>query len=105
MGRKGQTMKSSRRWLARWERRFPEFIVQMEKISKTVPVDKSIYELRLSVRAQNLLIAHGIRTTGELMEKDPYELLFVKNLGVKTVKEIMKKLSDSAQYLKGKERK
>ena len=94
MERKGQTMKSSRRWLATWERRFPEFIGQMEEIRKTVPVDKSIDELGLSVRAKNCLVAHGIRTTGELIEKDPYELLFIKNMGVKTVREILKKLKE-----------
>ena len=97
--------KMSKRRVMKWKRNNPEFIGQMDEIRKTVPVDKSIDELELSVRGQNCLMSCGIRTTGELMEKDPYELLFVKNLGVKTVREIMKKLSDSAQYLKGKERK
>ena len=94
MERKGQTMKSSRRWLVIWERRFPEFIGQMEEIRKTVPVDKSVDELGLSVRARNCLMARGIRTTGELIEKDPYELLFIKSMGIKTIREILRKLKE-----------
>ena len=91
-----------RYWTSVWKTRFPEFGVEMGEVRKAaVPkgildkdriLDKSIDELELSVRAQNCLQSQGIRTINELIELDPYELLFIKNMGVRTVKEIIANL-------------
>ena len=89
-------MKRSRYWIRVWKARFPEFAGQMEEIRKTITdkmlQDKCIEELELSVRANNCLMSQGIRTINELIEIDPYELLFIKNMGVRTVKEIIANL-------------
>ena len=85
-----------RYWTSVWKTRFPEFEVEMEEVRKVaIPegiLNKSIDELELSVRAQNCLQSQGIRTINELIEIDPYELLFIKNMGVRTVKEIIANL-------------
>ena len=89
-------MKRMRYWISVWKTRFPEFEVEMEEVRKVaIPegiLNKSIDELELSVRAQNCLQSQGIRTINELIEIDPYELLFIKNMGVRTVKEIIANL-------------
>ena len=89
--------KSKRRyWANVWKARFPEFGVEMGEVRKAaIPkgiLNKSVDELELSVRAQNCLQHQSVKTINELIEIDPYELLFVKNMGVRTVKEIIAKL-------------
>ena len=85
-----------RYWTSVWKTRFPEFGVEMGEVRKAaIPkgiLNKSIDELELSVRAQNCLQSQGIRTINELIELDPYELLFIRNMGVRTVKEIIANL-------------
>ena len=89
-------MKRMRYWISVWKTRFPEFEVEMEEVRKAaIPegiLNKSIDELELSVRAQNCLQSQGIRTINELIELDPYELLSIRNMGVRTVKEIIANL-------------
>tara|TARA_Y100000310_G_scaffold72315_1_gene68359 strand:+ start:243 stop:554 length:312 start_codon:yes stop_codon:yes gene_type:complete len=96
--------KRSRRMIRIWKRRFPEFIGQMEEIRETITdkdiLNKSIDELEFSVRANNCLQHEGVRTINELIKKDPYELLFIKNMGVRTVKGIMEKLQNRSWGLK-----
>ena len=89
--------KRKEKWMLVWETRFPEFIEQIEEIRKTITdkniLNKSVDELELSRRPHNCLMSKSIRTIGELIAKNPYELLFINNLGVKTVEEIMAKLN------------
>ena len=89
-------MKRMRYWISVWKTRFPEFEVEMEEVRKAAIsegiLNKSIDELELSVRAQNCLQSQGIRTINELIELDPYELLSIRNMGVRTVKEIIANL-------------
>ncbi len=54
---------------------------------------KTIEELDLSVRAYNCLKKANINTVGDLLKYKPQDLLKVRNLGRKTLKEIMDKLS------------
>lgn len=61
-----------------------------EKINYTEYKDKSIGELGLSLRAHNCLIYSGIKTLGELSEQDQDSLLKIKNLGRKSVGEIIR---------------
>ena len=88
--------KRMRYWISVWKTRFPEFEVEMEEVRKAaIPegiLNKSIDELELSVRAQNCLQSQGIKTINELIELDPYELLSIRNMGVRTVKEIIANL-------------
>jgi DNA-directed RNA polymerase subunit alpha len=49
---------------------------------------RSVAELKLSVRAANALQNGNIKTVGELVQKTADELLLVKNLGRKPLKEI-----------------
>ena len=89
-------MKRMRYWISVWKTRFPEFGVEMGKVRKAaIPkgiLNKSIDELELSVRAKNCLQSQGVKTINELIEIDPYELLFIRNMGVRTVKEIIANL-------------
>ena len=88
--------KGRRYWASAWKTRFPEFGVEMGEVRKAaIPkgiLNKSIDELELSVRAQNCLQSQSVRTINELIEIDPYELLFMRNMGVRTVKEIIANL-------------
>ena len=94
--RRAEKMRSKAKWLPIWENRFPEFIEQIEEIRKTITdkdiLNKSIDELELSCRPRNCLESKSIRTIGELISKNPYKLLFINNMGVKSVKEIIIKL-------------
>ncbi len=54
---------------------------------------KTIEEMDLSVRAYNCLKKANINTVGDLIKYRPQDLLKVRNLGKKTLKEIMDKLS------------
>ncbi len=54
---------------------------------------KTIEEMDLSVRAYNCLKKANINTVGDLLKYKPQDLLKVRNLGRKTLKEIMDKLS------------
>ena len=79
-----------------WEETHPEFQELIEDAREIIThkdiLNKSIHELELSRRSNNCLLSKGIRTIGELMEKNPYELLCIKNMGIKSVEEIMTKL-------------
>ena len=81
------------KWVKIWESRFPEWIDQVEEVRKTITdkdiLNKSVDELDLSCRPRNCLMASGIRTIGEIIEKNPCELLLINHMGVKTVEEII----------------
>lgn len=47
-----------------------------------------IEEMSLSVRARNALLRSGLRTSEQLMSMDAEDLLHIRNLGQKTLKEI-----------------
>ena len=54
---------------------------------------KSIDEMELSVRSHNCLQAAGIRTIGELVNKEESEMLRFKNFGRKSLTELIEKLN------------
>ena len=56
--------------------------------------DKGILELELSVRSYNCLKRAGINTIGDLIKMTPEQLVNVRNLGKKSLDEIMLKLAD-----------
>ena len=72
--------------------------VNEEEISEALEVKgiltKSIDEMELSVRSHNCLQAAGIKTIGELVEKEESEMLKFKNFGRKSLTELQEKLSE-----------
>lgn len=54
----------------------------------------SIEEMDLSVRSNNCLRRAGINTVGDLINKSEEDLKKVRNLGTKSLEEIMKKLKE-----------
>ncbi len=53
-----------------------------------------IEELELSVRSYNCLKRAGISTVKELCDKTPDDMMKVRNLGRKSLEEVLQKLSD-----------
>ncbi len=72
--------------------------VNEEEISEALEVKgiltKSIDEMELSVRSHNCLQAAGIKTIGELVEKEESEMLKFKNFGRKSLTELQEKLNE-----------
>ena len=52
----------------------------------------TIEELDLSVRAFNCLKRAGVNSVGDLINKSPEEMMKVRNLGKKSLEEVMSKL-------------
>ena len=65
--------------------------VKEEPVSKT---DMSIDELELSVRSYNCLKRANINTVKELCNKTPDEMMKVRNLGRKSLEEVLQKLKE-----------
>ena len=57
-------------------------------------MNMSIDELELSVRSYNCLKRAGINTVSELVNKTPDEMMKVRNLGRKSLEEVLEKLKD-----------
>ncbi len=57
-------------------------------------VDMSIEEFDLKCRASNCLKRAGITTVGELIKKTEEEMMQIKNLGKKSLKEVKEKLAE-----------
>lgn len=62
-----------------------------------------IEELELSVRSYNCLKRAGISTVGELCQKTPAEMMKVRNLGRKSLDEVLDKLKELGLSLKHSE--
>ena len=70
--------------------------------AKTI-VAMSIDELELSVRSYNCLKRAGINTVQELIDKSPDDMMKVRNLGRKSLEEVLNKLDDLGLQLKNAE--
>ena len=57
-------------------------------------LDRTIEELDLSVRSYNCLKRAGINTVQELTNKSEPEMIKVRNLGRKSLEEVLAKLSE-----------
>ena len=62
--------------------------------SKMKKLETSIDDLDFSVRAYNCLKRAGINTLGDLTEKSEMEMMKIRNLGKKSLKEVMDKIKD-----------
>ena len=62
--------------------------------SKLKKLETSIDDLDFSVRAYNCLKRAGVNTLGDLTEKTELEMMKIRNLGKKSLKEVMDKIKD-----------
>lgn len=62
--------------------------------SKQKKLETSIDDLDFSVRAYNCLKRAGVNTLGDLTEKSELEMMKIRNLGKKSLKEVMDKIKD-----------
>ncbi|MEG1686742.1 MAG: DNA-directed RNA polymerase subunit alpha [Angelakisella sp.] len=69
-----------------------EITVKNEDTGKDKVLEMTIEELDLSVRAFNCLKRAGVNSVGDLINKSPEEMMKVRNLGKKSLEEVIAKL-------------
>ena len=69
-----------------------DYMIETEDDNQSRKFDMTIDELDLTVRSYNCLKRAGINTVGELTEKSEEDMIKVRNLGRKSLKEIKEKL-------------
>ncbi|MBP3284456.1 MAG: DNA-directed RNA polymerase subunit alpha [Clostridia bacterium] len=69
-----------------------EFMVEKEDSGKEKILEMTIEELDLSVRSYNCLKRAGINTVQNLIEKTEDEMMKVRNLGRKSLEEVLQKI-------------
>ena len=74
--------------------RTAEVMVEKEDDEKEKVLEMSIDELELSVRSYNCLKRAGINTVEELTNKTPEDMMKVRNLGRKSMEEVLAKLKE-----------
>lgn len=80
-----------------------EIMVEKEEEEQDKVLEMSIEELDLSVRSYNCLKRAGINTVGELIQKTEEDMMKVRNLGKKSLEEVVNKLASLNLSLKKKE--
>jgi len=71
-----------------------EVMVEKEEDEKEKVLEMSIDELELSVRSYNCLKRAGINTVEELTNRTPEDMMKVRNLGRKSLEEVLAKLKE-----------
>ncbi len=71
-----------------------EVMIEKEDNAKEKVLEMNIDELELSVRSYNCLKRAGINTVEELCEKTPEDMMKVRNLGRKSLEEVLAKLKE-----------
>ena len=77
-----------------------EIMIEKDERSKERLLDMTIEELDLSVRSFNCLKRASINTVGDLTSKTEEEMIKVRNLGIKSLEEVMNKLDSMGFTLK-----
>jgi len=80
-----------------------DVMVEKEDTSSDKSLDMPIEELDLSVRSYNCLKRAGINTVGELCAKTEEEMMKVRNLGRKSLEEVVEKLGALGLLLREEE--
>ena len=81
-----------------------EVMIEKEDDEKEKVLEMSIDELELSVRSYNCLKRAGINTVEELTNRTPEDMMKVRNLGRKSLEEVLAKLDELGLSLsKGEE--
>jgi DNA-directed RNA polymerase subunit alpha len=74
-----------------------------EETGKEKALEMTIEELDLSVRAFNCLKRAGVNTVQDLVYKSPEEMMKVRNLGKKSLEEVIAKLASLGFNLNSEE--
>ncbi len=69
-------------------------MVEKAEDDKDKVLEMNIDELELSVRSYNCLKRAGINTVSELTSKTPEDMMKVRNLGRKSLEEVLAKLRE-----------
>ena len=77
-----------------------EVMIEKEDNKMEKALEMSIDELELSVRSYNCLKRANINTVEELCNKTPDEMMKVRNLGRKSLEEVLAKLKDLGLHLR-----
>jgi len=80
-----------------------EIIVEKEESKKEKVLEMTIEELDLSVRSYNCLKRAAINTVEDLINKSEEDMMKVRNLGRKSLEEVINKLNGLGLYLKKEE--
>ena len=80
-----------------------EILVEKEVNKKEKVLEMTIEELDLSVRSYNCLKRAGINTVEDLTNKSEEDMMKVRNLGRKSLEEVINKLNGLGLYLKKEE--
>lgn len=80
-----------------------EIIVEKEENKKEKVLEMTIEELDLSVRSYNCLKRAGINTVEDLTNKSEEDMMKVRNLGRKSLEEVINKLNGLGLFLKKEE--
>ena len=80
-----------------------DVIVEKEENQKEKVLEMTIEELDLSVRSYNCLKRAGINTVEDLSNKSEEDMMKVRNLGRKSLEEVINKLHGLGLYLKKEE--
>ena len=83
--------------------RTAEVMIEKEDDEKEKALEMNIDELELSVRSYNCLKRAGINTVEELCNKTSEDMMKVRNLGRKSLEEVLAKLKDLGLSLKPSE--
>ena len=78
-------------------------MIEKEDDEKEKVLEMSIDELELSVRSYNCLKLAGIQTVDELTQKTEDEMMHVKNMGKKSLKEVKDKMYQLGLFFKSYE--
>ena len=71
-----------------------EVMIEKEENGKEKALEMNIDELELSVRSFNCLKRAGINTVEELINRTPEDMMKVRNLGKKSLEEVLAKLKE-----------
>lgn len=77
-----------------------EVMIEKEEDGKEKVLEMNIDELELSVRSYNCLKRAGINTVEELCNRTPEDMMKVRNLGRKSLEEVLAKLKDLGLQLR-----
>lgn len=77
-----------------------EYMYEQEEKVVDKKYETKIEELDLSVRSYNCLKRAGINTVGDLIQKNEEEMMRVRNLGRKSLKEVLQKLRERGLELR-----
>ncbi|MEG1535421.1 MAG: DNA-directed RNA polymerase subunit alpha [Clostridia bacterium] len=80
-----------------------ELLVSQDDEKQTKKLETSIEDLDLSVRSYNCLKRAGIHTVQDLTKKSEEDMLKVRNLGKKSLDEVIKKIKDLGFDLRNKD--